>query len=101
MLVRSLSSPTGLPPVLVGVVVSLLAGLCAIAGLWHLAARVSDENVADRAVVLFAFLPSAFVMSMVYADEQATKKRVPPPAFPSSATRSARLPSSSPWPSGA
>jgi hypothetical protein len=68
MLVRSLSSPTGLPPVLVGVIVSLLAGLAAAAGLWHLAVRLSDEDAADRAVVLFAFLPSAFVMSMVYAD---------------------------------
>jgi hypothetical protein len=68
LLIRALSSPAGLSPVLVGVAVSLLAGLAATAGLWHLAVRLSDEDSANRAVVLFAFLPSAFVISMVYAD---------------------------------
>lgn len=68
LVVRALSAPLGLSPVFVGCAVSLVAGLAATVGLWHLAARLSDEATADRTVVLFAFLPSAFVMSMVYAD---------------------------------
>ena len=53
---------------LIGCVVSLIAGLFATVGLWHLAARLTDDATADRTVVLFAFMPAAFVMSMVYAD---------------------------------
>lgn len=68
LLVRMLSAPLGLSPVLVGCSVSLVAGLAATVALWHLAVRLSNEATADRTVVLFAFLPSAFVMSMVYAD---------------------------------
>jgi hypothetical protein len=68
LLVRALSAPFDLSPVLVGCAVSLAAGLAATVGLWHLADRLSDASTADRAVVLFAFLPSAFVMTMVYAD---------------------------------
>ena len=51
-----------------GIGVSLAAGLVATVGLWRLAVRLSDDRTADRTVVLFAFLPSAFVLSMVYAD---------------------------------
>jgi hypothetical protein len=68
LVVRTLSTPLGLSPVFVGCAVSLIAGLAATMGLWHLAVRLSDEDTADRTVVLFAFLPSASVMSMVYAD---------------------------------
>ena len=68
LLIRTLSAPFRLSPVLVGCAVSLIAGLIATVGLWHLAARLSDDATADRTVVLFAFMPSAFVMSMVYAD---------------------------------
>lgn len=68
LLIRVLSTPFGLSPVFVGCVVSLVAGLVATVGLWQLAVRLRDEGTADKSVVLFAFLPSAFVMSMVYAD---------------------------------
>jgi hypothetical protein len=68
LLVRTLSAPLGISPVLVGCSVSLVAGLAATVALWHLAVRLSTEATADRTVVLFAFLPSAFVISMVYAD---------------------------------
>ena len=68
IVIRALSAPLALSPVLVGCVVSLVAGLIATVGLWHLAARLSDDATADRTVVLFAFMPSAFVLSMVYAD---------------------------------
>ncbi|MGZ8651205.1 MAG: mannosyltransferase family protein [Actinomycetota bacterium] len=68
LVVRAVSGPLGLSPVFVGCAVSLVAGLGAAVALWHLAVRLTDETTADRTVVLFAFLPSAFVMSMIYAD---------------------------------
>ncbi len=68
LLIRALSAPFGLPPVFVGCAISIVAGLAATVGLWQLAVRLSDEGAADRSVVLFAFFPSAFVLSMVYAD---------------------------------
>jgi hypothetical protein len=68
LLIRALSTPFGLSPVLVGCAISLIAGLAATVGLWQLAVRLSDESAADRTVELFAFFPSAFVLSMVYAD---------------------------------
>jgi hypothetical protein len=68
LLIRASSAPFGLSPVFAGCAVSLLAGLAATVGLWQLAVRLSDEGTADRSVVLFAFFPSAFVLSMVYAD---------------------------------
>ncbi len=40
----ALSAPFGLSPVLVGCVRVLVAGLIATVGLWHLAARLSDER---------------------------------------------------------
>ena len=46
----------------------MLAGLGAILLLWRLAARLTEVETADRPVVLFSFLPSSFVLSMVYAD---------------------------------
>ena len=68
LLIRGLSSPFGLPPEFVGCAVSLIAGLAACMGLWQLAVRLSDQATANRSVALFAFLPSAFVLSMVYSD---------------------------------
>lgn len=68
LLVRTLSELLGVSPVFAGCAVSLLAGLGATVAVWHMAVRLSDQDTADRTVVLFAFLPSAFVMSMVYAD---------------------------------
>ena len=68
LLIRALSTPFGLSPVFAGCAVSLFAGVAATVGLWQLAVRLSDEGTADRSVVLFAFFPSAFVLSMVYAD---------------------------------
>ena len=68
LLIRALSMRFGLSPVVAGCAVSLIAGLVATVGLWRLAVRLSDEGTADRSVVLFAFFPSAFVLTMVYAD---------------------------------
>ena len=68
LLIRATSTIPGISPTVAGIGVSLAAGLVATVGLWRLAVRLSDERTADRTVVLFAFLPSAFVLSMVYAD---------------------------------
>ena len=68
LLIRAVSEPLGLSTVFVGAAISMLAGLGAILLLWRLAARLTEVETADRTVVLFSFLPSSFVLSMVYAD---------------------------------
>jgi hypothetical protein len=51
-----------------GLVLSLLFGALATVLVWFLADKVAGRRVADRAAVLFAFSPGAFVMSLVYAE---------------------------------
>jgi hypothetical protein len=68
LLVRAVSRPTELSPVLVGVVISTAAGAGAAVALVRLASDLSDRETARRTVVLFSFFPTAFVLSMVYAD---------------------------------
>jgi hypothetical protein len=68
LLIHAGSSLTGLSPALVGVLISTLAGAATSVALWLLAERIADTKTADRAVVLFCFFPSAFVLSMVYAE---------------------------------
>jgi Mannosyltransferase (PIG-V) len=51
-----------------GVVVALLLGAVATALVWIIADQVAGRRVADRAAVLFAFSPGAFVLSLVYAE---------------------------------
>ena len=51
-----------------GVVLSLLIGAVATVLVWILAEKVAGRRVADRAAVLFAFSPGAFVLSWVYAE---------------------------------
>ena len=51
-----------------GVVLSLLLGAVATVLVWIVAEKVADRRVADRAAILFAFSPGAFVLSLVYAE---------------------------------
>jgi hypothetical protein len=51
-----------------GVVLSLIIGALATVLVWILAEKVADRRVADRAAILFAFSPGAFVLSWVYAE---------------------------------
>ncbi|HYH49259.1 MAG TPA: hypothetical protein VEG38_06900, partial [Acidimicrobiia bacterium] len=51
-----------------GVVLSLLLGALATVLVWFVAEKVAGRRVADRAAVLFAFSPGAFVLSLVYAE---------------------------------
>lgn len=68
LLIQAGSSLTGLSPALVGVLISSLAGAATSVALWLLAERSADAKTASRTVVLFCFFPSAFVLSMVYAE---------------------------------
>jgi xanthosine utilization system XapX-like protein len=68
LLIGAGSSLTGLSPALVGILISTLAGAVTSVALWLLAQRIADNKTADRTVVLFCFFPSAFVLSMVYAE---------------------------------
>ena len=51
-----------------GVVLSLIIGAVATVLVWIVAEKVADPQVADRAAILFAFSPGAFVLSLVYAE---------------------------------
>jgi hypothetical protein len=51
-----------------GTVLALLIGAAATVLVWTVAEKVADRRVADRAAVLFAFSPGAFVLSLVYAE---------------------------------
>jgi hypothetical protein len=51
-----------------GVVLSFLVGALATVVVWLVADKVAGRPVADRAAVLFAFSPGAFVLSLVYAE---------------------------------
>lgn len=48
--------------------VSTVLGLVAALGVWHVARSMFGRDVADRAVLLFCFLPGAFVLSFAYPD---------------------------------
>jgi hypothetical protein len=45
-----------------------LAGAATSVALWLLAERITDAKTANHTVVLFCFFPSAFILSMVYAE---------------------------------
>ena len=51
-----------------GVVLALLIGAAATVAVWLVAQKVADRRIADRAAILFAFSPGAFVLSLVYAE---------------------------------
>jgi hypothetical protein len=51
-----------------GVVLSLILGAVATVLVWIVAEKLTDRRVADRAAILFAFSPGAFVLSLVYAE---------------------------------
>ena len=51
-----------------GAVLALLIGALATVVVWMVAEKVAGRTVADRAAVLFAFSPGAFVLSLVYAE---------------------------------
>lgn len=67
-LVRVVDAVPGVGAIAAGLVVGAVAAFGAAVAVWLLARRLWDADVADRAVVLFAFFPGSFVLSMVYAE---------------------------------
>jgi len=68
LLIRLTSYLTGGSCLIAGLIVSVLAGAASAVGVWALAARVSDRQVADRAVVLYCFFPGAMTFGMLYSE---------------------------------
>ena len=68
LLMRGLDRVLPGGPDVAGVVLSLLFGALATVLVWFVAEKVAGRRVADRAAVLFAFSPGAFVLSLVYAE---------------------------------
>lgn len=68
MLVRLIDPIVPGSAAIAGVVASFLCGTAATVLVWMVAERVAGRDAANRASVLFAFFPGAFVMSLVYAE---------------------------------
>ena len=68
LLIRLMSYLTGGDYPIAGLIVSVLAGAASAIGVWTLAARVRDHQVADRAVVLYCFFPGAMTFGMLYSE---------------------------------
>lgn len=66
--IRGVSEVTGISPTVAGIAISLLCGLAAAVVLWILSAHLLNPRAADRAVILFSFFPSAFVLTMIYTE---------------------------------
>lgn len=68
LLVRLVDGLPGLTPIAAALVVAGASAAAATVVLWLLTRQLWDGDVADRVVVLFAFSPGSFVLSMVYAE---------------------------------
>jgi Gpi18-like mannosyltransferase len=68
LLVRALDKVLPGDAAVAGIVLSLLIGAAATVLVWIISEKVAGRRVADRAAVLFAFSPGAFVLSLVYAE---------------------------------
>ena len=68
LLAHALTVVSGLGALEAGLVVGALAGLAAAVLLWLLCRSLLGQEVADRAVALFAFFPASFVLSALYAE---------------------------------
>jgi hypothetical protein len=66
--IRGLAALTGMSLLAAGIVISLLSGLSAVCAIWALVRHYAGEEAADRAAVLVAFFPGAFVFSLVYSE---------------------------------
>jgi hypothetical protein len=68
LLARGVQLVTPLPPRWSAVVASLLASAVGVVFVFVLARRLTDTDVALRAVALLCFFPSAFILSMGYSE---------------------------------
>ncbi len=67
-LVRLVDTISGVGSIAAGLVVATISAFAAAVVLWHLARHLWGDDVADRSLLLFAFFPGSFVLSMVYAE---------------------------------
>jgi hypothetical protein len=68
LLIRLASYLAGGDYLIAGLIVSVLAGAASAFGVWTLAARVRDRQIADRAVVLYCLFPGAMTFGMLYSE---------------------------------
>lgn len=68
LLTRGVRWITGLSAFRAALLLAVLAGAVACVLLWRLARDIAGVAVADRGVALFAFFPSAYVLSMTYSE---------------------------------
>jgi hypothetical protein len=68
LLVRAIACLFGVSELSAAVAVSVAAGAGAVALLYRIALRVTGEEAAGRAVLLFSFFPGAMVLSMPYSE---------------------------------
>jgi hypothetical protein len=66
--IRWLSAATGLSLLTSGVIITSLTGLTAMIAVWMLVRHFADQSSADRATLLVAVFPGAFVLSLVYSE---------------------------------
>ncbi|HEV3225582.1 MAG TPA: mannosyltransferase family protein [Acidimicrobiales bacterium] len=68
LLIRSAAAITGISDVVAGTAMNLVLGLVATVLLWFLVRRFASAETADRAALLLAFFPGAFVFSWAYTE---------------------------------
>ncbi|HEY5120089.1 MAG TPA: mannosyltransferase family protein, partial [Acidimicrobiales bacterium] len=68
LVLRVLAAITGLSAAVVGLWVSALTGLSALIAIGHLAREFTDQATAERAALLFAVAPGAFIFNLIYAE---------------------------------
>jgi hypothetical protein len=65
---RALAAVTGLSAAVVGLWVSALTGLSALVAIGYLAREFAGQEKAERAALLFAVAPGAFIFNLIYAE---------------------------------
>lgn len=68
MLVRAVHRLTGLEHFRAAVALNVVLSAAAMVAIWLLVERLADKEAAHRAVLLIAFFPWAFVLTMTYAE---------------------------------
>ena len=58
----------GLTPLQAGIVISLLAGAIATVLLWILTTRLTNKDIANKAVALFCFFPGSLAMTLLMSE---------------------------------
>jgi hypothetical protein len=68
ILMHLVGDVTGLAPAAAGLVISAIASLVAVAGIYAVTTRYTTDAIALAAIVLWAIIPTAFILSMAYTE---------------------------------